>query len=175
MRRFVPWICLLLVFLPLTVTSTPPARPPLNSYRLSGRLVTSLGTPIAGAPVAFAAHCRGELVVLNAANVCACSQGNEPGHPSDRTAPDGTFSLDLVSCERFDSLAVAVVGPNPVVKSKAYAVQDARREDWNRPVPNEGTGYFFCATSTTGFSNVQVGSIYSFAEQTVTLSPSSGR
>lgn len=170
MRRFVPWICLLLVFLPLTVTSTPPAQPPLNSYRLDGRLVTSLGMPIAGATVAFATHCQGALLVLDEANGCLCGQGEEPGHPSDRTAPDGSFSLDLVSCELFDSLTLAVVEPTRVVTRDVYAVKDAHREDWNRPVPNEGTSYFFCATSSTGFSTVQVGAIYSFTETTVNMS-----
>lgn len=174
MRRFVPWICLLLVFLPLTVTSTPPAKPPLNSYRLQGRLVTSLGMPVAGATVAFATHCQGDLLVLGATNGCTCSQAEEPGHPSDRTAPNGTFSLDLVSCELFDSLAVAIVEPDRVVTRDVYAVKDAQRADWNRPVPNEGTSYFFCATSTTGFSSVQVGSIYSFSEQTINMSSELG-
>lgn len=174
MRRFVPWICLLLVFLPLAVTSTPPAQPPLNSYRLNGKLLTQLGHPVAGATVAFATHCQGDLLVLDETNGCTCNQGEEPGHPSDRTAPNGTFSLDLVSCEVFDSLAVAVVEPTRVVTHDVYAVKDAHREDWNRPVPNEGTSYFFCATSSTGFSTVQVGAIYSFAEQTVKMPVGSG-
>ena len=169
MRRFVPWICLLLVFLPLTVTSTPPAKPPLNAYRLNGRLVTPLGMPIAGATVAFATECQGELLVLDERNGCARDQSEEPGQPTARTKPDGTFSLDLVSYDVFESLAVAVVEPNSVQTSDVYAVKDAHREDWNRPVPQEGTSYFFCATSSTGFSTIQVGAIYSFSEQTVTM------
>ncbi len=170
MRRFIPWICLLLVFLPLTVTSTPPAKPPLNSYRLNGRLVTPLGMPIAGATVAFATQCQGEVLVLDESNGCTCNQSEESGHPSDRTKPDGTFSLDLVSCDVFENLAVAVVEPNRVQTSDAYAVKDAHREDWNRPVPSEGTSYFFCATSSTGLSTIQIGAIYSFTETTVTMS-----
>lgn len=171
MRRFIPWICLFLVFLPLTVTSTPPAQPPLNSYRLSGRLLTRLGMPIAGAKVAFATHCEGELLVLDDINGCTCYQQSEPGHPSDRTAPDGSFSLDLVSCEVFDSLAVAVVEPDRVITKNVVAVKDAQQQDWNRPVPDQGTSYFFCATSTTGFSTIQIGAIYTFSDYTVTMSP----
>jgi len=172
MRRFSPWICLFLVFLPLTVTSTPPAKPPLNSYRLSGHLTTPLGMPVTGARVAFVTRCGGGLLVLDDLNGCTCNQGDEPGHPSDRTSIDGSFAIDLVSCELFDSLAVAVVEPDRVVTRDVYAVKDARQEDWNQQVPNQGTSYFFCATST-GFSTVRIGSVYSFSEGTITMSPES--
>ena len=170
MRRFIPWICLFLVFVPLTVTSSTPAPPPLNSYRLEGKMLTSHGFPIAGAKVAFVTRCQGATLVLDNVNGCTCTQSNQPGHPSDRTAPDGSFSLDLVSCELFDSLAVAVIEPERVVTNGVYAVKDAKREDWNQQVPDQSTAYFFCATSTTGFSTVRVGSIYSFSEQTVNSS-----
>ncbi len=171
MRRFIPWICLLLVFAPLTVTSTPPTEPLLNSYRLDGRLLTPRGQPIAGATVAFATQCQGGTLVLDKINGCTCYQQREPGHPSDVTAADGTFTLDLVSCELFDSLAVAVVEPTGVTTRDRVAVKDAQREDWNQQVPNQNTSYFFCATSTTGFSTVQIGAIYSFSDYTMTMSP----
>jgi hypothetical protein len=128
---------------------------------------------MAGARVAFVTRCGGELLVLDDLNGCTCNQGDEPGHPSDRTKPDGSFSLDLVSCELFDSLTVAVVEPARVIMGSSYAVKDARQEDWNQQVPDPGTSYFFCATST-GFSTVRIGSVYSFSEETITMSPESG-
>jgi hypothetical protein len=168
MRRFIPWICLLLVFLPLTVTSTPPAQAPLNSYRLNGRLVTAHGHPIAGAKVAFATQCQSGLLVLDDINGCTCYQQREPGHPTDMTAPDGSFTLDLVSCELFDSLAVAVVQSDRVITKNVVAVKDAQQQDWHQQVPDQGTSYFFCAT-TTGYSTVRIGTVYSFNEYTMTM------
>jgi hypothetical protein len=123
--------------------------------------------PIAGARVAFATRCHGTTLVLDDVNGCTCHQGDEPGHPSDRTTPDGSFSLDLVSCELFDSLAVVIVEPDRVVTRDVYAVKDAQREDWNQQVPDQSTSYFFCATST-GFTTVRVGSAYSFSPVTLT-------
>ena len=149
MRRFSPWICLFLVFLPLTVTSTPPAKPPLNSYRLSGKLLTPHGQPVPGATVAFATRCQGSTLLLDDVNGCTCYQSDQPGHPSDRTGPDGSFSLDLVSCELFDSLAVAVVEADRVTMGSPYAVKDARQEDWNQRVSDPSTSYFFCASVRT--------------------------
>jgi hypothetical protein len=172
MRRFSPWICLFLVFLPLTVTSTPPAQAPLNSYRLDGRLLSPRGQPIAGATVTFATHCQGGYLFLDKINGCTCYQQREPGHPSDVTAADGSFTLDLVSCELFDSLAVAVVEPTRVVTRNVVAVQNAQQQDWNQQVPGQTTSYFFCATST-GFSTVRVGSVYTFSSNAVTMTPAS--
>lgn len=173
MRRFIPWICLIAIFLPLTVTSTPPSQAPLNSYRLSGRLLTPSGQPIAGATVAFATQCRGGTLILDPFNGCTCYQQREPGHPSDVTAADGSFTLDLVSCDLFDSLAVAMVEPTRVITRDVVAVRDAQHEDWNQQVPDQSTSYFFCATSTTGFSTVRIGAVYTFSDHAVTMSPDS--
>lgn len=172
MRRFVPWICLLLVLVPLAVTSSTPSPPPLNSFRLDGKLLTSHGFPIAGAKVAFATRCQGSMLVLDDLNGCTCNQGEKPGHPSDQTAPDGSFSLDLVSCEVFDSLAVVTVYPDHAVTRDVYAVKDAQRSDWNQQVPDQSTSYFFCATST-GFTTARIGTVYAFSNRTVMTSDSS--
>jgi hypothetical protein len=175
MRRFIPWICLLLVFVPLTVTSSTPTQGPmtLRSYRLNGTLLDSQGKPLAGRTVAFATWCRNGYLVLDDVNGCLCSQGERVGTPTAVTSDDGSFSLDLISCELFASLAVATVEPTgPVITDQVVAVKDARAQDWTEQVPNQGTSYFFCATSATGFSTLQVGTIYSFAEKTINMSSS---
>ena len=125
--------------------------------------------PIAGARVAFATRCQGSTLVLDDLNGCTCNQGEKPGHPTDRTAPDGSFSLDLVSCDLFDSLAIVTVYPDRVVTRDVYAVKDAQREDWNQQVPDQSTSYFFCATST-GFTTMRIGAVYSFSDKPVMMS-----
>jgi hypothetical protein len=177
MRRFIPWICLLLVFVPLVVTSSTPRQGPLTlySYRLNGTLLDSHGNPMPGRTVAFAAWCQNGYLVLDRVNGCTCSQGDRPGTPTSATNSDGFFSLDLVSCELFPSLTVAVVEPTgPVMTRQTVAVKDAQQQDWNEQVPDQGTSYFFCVTSTNGFSTLHVGTIYSFSEQTINMSQESG-
>jgi hypothetical protein len=112
----------------------------------------------------------GSTLVLDDRNGCTQSGRRAPGI-LDRTAPDGSFSLDLgrVSC----SLPLRLWwSSGRVVTRDVYAVKDASREDWNQQVPDQSTSYFFCATSTTGFSTVRVGAIYSFSEQTINMSSS---
>jgi hypothetical protein len=167
MRRFIPWICLLAVFAPLTVTSTPPTML-LSSYRISGTLLKPGGAPYAGARVALAARCTAGYVVFDGTdNGCTCYQAKRPGKPSAVTSKDGAFSLDLVSCETFDSLAVAVLSPDSLVTDHVVAVSNSHEEAWTEQVPSEDKSYFFCATST-GYTTVRIGVIYSFSSQTVT-------
>ena len=71
----------------------------------------------------------------------------------------------------FDSLTVAVVAPTRAIIREAFAVKDAQQQDWNQQIPDQGTSYFYCATST-GYSTARIGMVYSFSERTVTtLSP----
>lgn len=169
-RAAVRALCWLAILVPLSVTSTPPAQPPLRSYRIHGQLLDSGGQPVSGAIVALAGRCDSPEYALLGSDHAHCGCVQKQGTPSSRTGSNGDFSINLVSCQSFDSLAFAVLQTDTVITDDVVASSDAEKEAWKEDVPSESQGYFFCATST-GFTTVQVGWIYSFPTETVTLDP----
>jgi len=167
-RAFVRALCWLAILVPLTVTSTPPAPPPLRSYRVHGTLRDSGGQPVTGATVTLATRCDGPDYALLDPERAHCGCVQDQGTPSSRTDLNGAFSIDLVSCTPFDSLAFAVLQTDTVITDHVVATSDARKDAWNKDVPHENQSFFFCATSS-GFTTVQIGWTYSFPEETVTL------
>jgi hypothetical protein len=173
MKKLLPLLCLLAILVPLTVTSTPPAEPPLNSYRISGTLLRPGGRPLTGATVAFAARCGESYVLLSEVNGCTCTQTGKTGSPSDQTAVDGGFTLDLISCELFDSLALAVVTPEGFQTVEQLARKNATKEQSTQNIPSESSSFFYCSVST-GVTTVQTNWVYSFPTETITLASGGG-
>jgi hypothetical protein len=173
-RAVVRALCWLAILVPLTVTSTPPAPPPLRSYRVHGQLLDSGGQPVSGATVTLAGRCYGTEYALLDPDLAHCGCIQKQGTPSSHTDANGDFSINLVSCQSFDSLAFAVLQTDTVITDDVVSSSDAEKEAWKEDVPSESQGFFFCATST-GFTTVQVGWIYSFPSETVTLNPARAR
>jgi len=169
-RAIVRALCWLAILVPLSVTSTPPAQPPLRSYRVQGQLLDSGGQPVSGATVTLAGRCHGTEYALLDPDLAQCGCVQKQGTPSSRTGANGDFSINLVSCQAFDSLAFAVIQTDTLITGDVVASSDAEKAVWKEDVPGESQGFFFCATST-GYTTVQVGWIYSFPSETVTLNP----
>ena len=130
--------------------------------------------PVAGMTVAFAVRCHPDSALRAAAEQlsqktdphCGCPQSQ--GTPSARTDAAGAFSLNLVSCGEFDSLALAVLPPGGIVTQTPRALSIAKKSAWTQDVPQKNQTYFFCASST-GYTSITVGSIYNFPADTVTF------
>ncbi|HET6348262.1 MAG TPA: hypothetical protein VFH88_04185 [Candidatus Krumholzibacteria bacterium] len=167
-RLFIYSALWLLIFVPLTVTSTPPS-PWLRSYRVHGHVLDATRKPVAGMTVAFAVRCHPDSALVPVTGTdphCGCPQSQ--GTPSARTDAAGAFSLNLVSCGEFDSLALAVLPPGGIVTQTPRALSIAKKSAWTQDVPQKNQTYFFCASST-GYTSITVGSIYNFPADTVTF------
>ena len=169
-RTLVRGACGLVLLVPLLVTSTPPSRPPVTSYRIRGQILDSGRNPLENAPVTLAARCGIDGFVLLRAGRTDCGYVlDDQGIPAALTDVDGAFYLDVVSSSGwFDSLAVAVVYPDTFLMGQPFSIHSATNAfPLTESVPHVNDGSF--CTSSIEYTDQTTGYVYSFSPDTLVL------
>jgi hypothetical protein len=141
MKRRRAWIraaCWLLLVTPIVVTSTPPRPAPWHNFLVYGAVESRSGGSVGNYTVVLMGNPRDTWKVLHS---CPSAVQDDYGGAQDIaiTPANGRFWLDVWSCDRPESIAVAVVLPDTIIMgSRVWRRDYDYQEFWKEYETSDG-------------------------------------
>ncbi len=148
MKTSIRILAIIMLLMPLAVTSTPPAQPPWHHFDLSGFLKSDSDGSVSNYTVGAMEHIRGSWRLVHS---CRVAVADDYGGTNDvfLTGNFGRYYLSIWCCSPPESIAAAIVLPDTILMGKAIARASILYPQEHTGTYEEGGGGFFCEQSDT--------------------------